>query len=391
MGNKQISTRLIYRKIEGNLSPGEERIFDEWLNEDATHRRYYEDMREEFSREDRLSLSEREVQKAWSTFDFWMQKQKKAARKRNVVWGTGIAASIIVVLCCCLFLYMTRRVDREVLPVAHAIVPGQNNAVLEMADGSVYYLGEKNFSLQEKTGSRIVVDSAKLSYVSSSGEGQVTEEIVYNRLRVPRGGEYKIELEDGTRIWLNSASLLQYPVSFAKDKREIYLEGEAYFEVKRDTARPFVVHAGAQEISVLGTSFGVTCYEGEIDDYTTLVSGKVKVKFERVDKNFVLQPGMQVAYNKASGVVTERNVDVSEYVAWKDGIYVFKQKRLEDILTTLSRWYDFQVFYRNEEVKDVMFSGEVKRFGDFSYLLRLIERTSDVKFIIDKKVVQVMR
>ncbi|WP_018338745.1 FecR family protein [Butyricimonas synergistica] len=391
MGNKQISTRLIYRKIEGNLSPGEERIFDEWLNEDVTHRRYYEDMREEFSREDRLSLSEREVQKAWSTFDFWMQKQKKTARKRNVVWGTGIAASIIVVLCCCLFLYMTRRVDREVLPAAHAIVPGQNNAVLEMADGSVYYLGEKNFSIREKTGRRVVADSAKLSYVSASGEEQVTEEIVYNRLRVPRGGEYKIELEDGTRIWLNSASLLQYPVSFAKDKREVYLEGEAYFEVKRDTARPFVVHAGAQEISVLGTSFGVTCYEGTTDDYTTLVSGKVKVKFERVDKSCVLQPGMQVAYNKASGVVTERNVDVSEYVAWKDGIYVFKQKRLEDILTTLSRWYDFQVFYRNEDVKDVMFSGEVKRFGDFSYLLRLIERTSDVKFIIDKKVVQVMR
>ena len=100
---------------------------------------------------------------------------------------------------------------------------------------------------------------------------------------------------------------------------------------------------------------------------------------------------MQVAFNKESGVVTERNVDVAEYVAWKDGVYVFKQKRLEDILTTLARWYDFQVFYRSEDVKNVMFSGEIKRFGDFSYLLSLIERTSDVKFIIDKKVVQVMR
>ena len=192
-------------------------------------------------------------------------------------------------------------------------------------------------------------------------------------------------------MWLNSASRLNYPVAFAGESREVYLEGEAYFEVKRDTARPFVVHAGEQDITVLGTSFGVTCYAGEVSDYTTLVSGKVKVNFRKTDKSYVLQPGMQVAFNKESGVVTERNVDVAEYVAWKDGVYVFKQKRLEDILTTLARWYDFQVFYRSEDVKNVMFSGEIKRFGDFSYLLSLIERTSDVKFVIDKKVVQVMR
>ena len=132
-------------------------------------------------------------------------------------------------------------------------------------------------------------------------------------------------------------------------------------------------------------------YASEANDYTTLVSGKVKVDFERGKQSFVLEPGMQVAYNKESGVAMERKVDVAEFVAWKDGKYIFKQKRLEDILSTLSRWYDFEVFYRNEDVKDVLFSGELRRFDDFSYLLRLIERTSDVKFVIDKKVVQVMR
>ena len=96
-------------------------------------------------------------------------------------------------------------------------------------------------------------------------------------------------------------------------------------------------------------------------------------------------------YNKESGVATEKKADVAEFVAWKNGKYVFKQKRLEDILSTLSRWYDFEVFYRNEDVKEVLFSGELRRFDDFSYLLQLIERTSDVKFVIDKKIVQVMR
>lgn len=390
MENKQISTQLIYRKIEGLLSPAEEEIFDTWLNENMEHRHYYEKIREELSRDEKPELSESELREAWSVFESRMQKQRKVEKKRYFIWSTGIAAAVAVVFGCCLFLYTYKRSELKIQSATQNIVPGQNNAVLELADGSVYYLGEKHYSLQEKAGNRIIADSTKLSYVSPQEE-QGTKEIVYNKLSVPRGGEYQIELEDGTKVWLNSASRLHYPVAFAGESREVYLEGEAYFEVKRDTVRPFVVHAGEQDITVLGTSFGVTCYAGEVCDYTTLVSGKVKVNFRKTDKSYVLQPGMQVAFNKESGVVTERDVDVAEYVAWKDGVYVFKQKRLEDILTTLARWYDFQVFYRSEDVKNVVFSGEVKRFGDFSYLLSLIERTSDVKFIIDKKVVQVMR
>lgn len=190
---------------------------------------------------------------------------------------------------------------------------------------------------------------------------------------------------------MNSESRLRYPVAFFNDTREVYLEGEAYFEVQRDANRPFIVHAGEQKVTVLGTSFGISCYASEVNDYTTLVSGKVKVDFERGKQSFVLEPGMQVAYDKKSGIATERKVDVAEFVAWKNGKYVFKQKRLEDILSTLSRWYDFEVFYQNEDVKESLFSGELRRFDDFNYLLRLIERTSDVKFIIDKKVVRVMK
>lgn len=390
MENKQISTRLIYRKIEGLLSPEEERVFDTWLNADEKHRIYYENMRKEFLREEVEKLSRQEIQEGWRTFEMRIQKQKKVERKRYLQWSTGIAASVAIVLGCCLFLYMNRQVKQDIRPIARTIVPGQNNAVLEMADGAIYHLGGQSYSLQEKTGQRIVADSAKLSYAVFSANEQGVQDVVYNKLSVPRGGEYRIELADGTKVWLNSASRLQYPVVFSGDRREVYLEGEAYFEVKRDTAKPFVVHAGSQEITVLGTSFGVTAYEGETNDYTTLVSGKVKVAFERTDKSYILQPGMQVTYNKESGEVTERKVNTAEYVAWKDGMYVFKQKRLEDILTTLSRWYDFQVFYRSEDVKNVEFSGEVKRFDDFNYLLSLIERTSDVKFIIDNKVVQVM-
>jgi len=230
-----------------------------------------------------------------------------------------------------------------------------------------------------------------LSYLPKENKPGGHQDIVYNKLSIPRGGEYRVELEDGTMVWINSASCLRYPVVFSDDIREVYLEGEAYFEVQRDVNRPFVVYSGAQKVTVLGTSFGISCYADETNDYTTLVDGKIKVDFEQEKQSFVLEPGMQIEYNKESRIAMEKKVDVAEFVAWKDGKYVFLQKRLEDILFTLSRWYDFEVFYRNEEVKEVLFSGELKRFDDFSYLLRLIERTSDVKFIIDKKIIQVMR
>ena len=391
MKDNTISASLIYRKIEGKLSVVEEERFEAWLKEGQEHREYYERMRRMYQQENVQDVGIGGIQDVWAVFEKRVQGQRKIERKRRWMWVMSAAAAVAIVLCCCLFVYYRANTEQKVNVAVQKIVPGQYNAVLEMADGSTYQLGEQQYSLQEKTGNQIKVDSTLLSYLPVNKRSDVLQDIVYNKLSVPKGGEYRIELEDGTKVWINSASRLRYPVVFSSNSREVYLEGEAYFEVQRDVDRPFIVHSGEQKVTVLGTSFGISCYASEANDYTTLVSGKVKVDFERGKQSFVLEPGMQVAYNKESGVAMERKVDVAEFVAWKDGKYIFKQKRLEDILSTLSRWYDFEVFYRNEDVKDVLFSGELRRFDDFSYLLRLIERTSDVKFVIDKKVVQVMR
>ena len=392
MDKKVISAHLIYRKIEGKLSTTEEERFDTWLRESREHREYYERMRKLYQEEGVRVITNEEKQEAWGTFEKQMKGQCLVERKRRWMWGMSAAASVIVVFSCCLFVYYRSGMEKqERVATMQKIVPGQYSAVLEMADGSTYRLGERQCSLLEKTGNQINVDSSILSYLPGHVGRDSLKEIVYNKLSVPKGGEYRVELEDGTKVWINSASRLRYPVIFSGDTREVYLEGEAYFEVRKDVGRPFIVHSGGQKVTVLGTSFGITCYASEVNDYTTLVSGKVNVEFGQGNQSFVLDPGMQVAYNKASGAVTERKVDVAEFVAWKEGKYVFKQKRLEDILSTLSRWYDFDVFYQNTDVKDVLFSGELRRFEDFGYLLRMIERTSDVKFIIDKKVVRVMR
>ena len=391
MKDNTISASLIYRKIEGKLSVVEEERFEAWLKEGQAHREYYERMRRMYQQENVQEVVTGEIQEAWGVFEKRVQGQRKIERKRRWMWVMSAAAAVAIVLCCCLFVYYRANTEQKVNVAVQKIVPGQYNAVLEMADGSTYQLGEQQYSLQEKTGNQIKVDSTLLSYLPVNKRSDVLQDIVYNKLSVPKGGEYRIELEDGTKVWINSASRLRYPVVFSSNSREVYLEGEAYFEVQRDVDRPFIVHSGEQKVTVLGTSFGISCYASEANDYTTLVSGKVKVDFERGKQSFMLEPGMQVAYNKESGIAIEKKVDVAEFVAWKNGKYIFNQKRLEDILSTLSRWYDFEVFYRNEDVKEVLFSGELRRFDDFSYLLRLIERTSDVKFVIDKKVVQVMR
>lgn len=390
MKDKTISASLIYRKIEGKLSAVEEERFEAWLKEGWEHREYYERMRIMYQQENVQEVETGEIQEAWVVFEKRVQGQRRIERRQRWVWVMSAVASVAIVICCW-FVYYRANTEQKLNVAVQKIVPGQYNAVLEMADGATYQLGEQQYFLQERTGNQIKVDSTVLSYLPVNNKSGLSQDIVYNKLSVPKGGEYRIELEDGTKVWINSASRLRYPVVFSGNIREVYLEGEAYFEVQREGDRPFIVHSGEQKVTVLGTSFGISCYASEANDYTTLVSGKVKVDFERGKQSFVLELGMQVAYNKESGVAMERKVDVAEFVAWKDGKYIFKQKRLEDILSTLSRWYDFEVFYRNEDVKDVLFSGELRRFDDFSYLLRLIERTSDVKFVIDKKVVQVMR
>ncbi len=390
MKDKTISASLIYRKIEGKLSAVEEERFEAWLKEGWEHREYYERMWRMYQQENVQEVETGEIQEAWVVFEKRVQGQRRIERRQRWVWVMSAVASVAIVICCW-FVYYRANTEQKLNVAVQKIVPGQYNAVLEMADGATYQLGEQQYFLQERTGNQIKVDSTVLSYLPVNNKSGLSQDIVYNKLSVPKGGEYRIELEDGTKVWINSASRLRYPVVFSGNIREVYLEGEAYFEVQREGDRPFIVHSGEQKVTVLGTSFGISCYASEANDYTTLVSGKVKVDLERGKQSFVLEPGMQVAYNKESGVAMERKVDVAEFVAWKDGKYIFKQKRLEDILSTLSRWYDFEVFYRNEDVKEVLFSGELRRFDDFSYLLRLIERTSDVKFVIDKKVVQVMR
>ena len=209
--------------------------------------------------------------------------------------------------------------------------------------------------------------------------GQTASTIVYNELSVPLGGECYVVLEDGSKVWINAGSVLKYPTCFGDTIREIYLEGEAYFEIEKNT-RPFVVHSGLGDVRVLGTAFGITAYPEE-NMLTTLVSGEVAFE-QNQRESLTITPGEQiVAY--LSGKIERKTVEPEEYVGWKSGIYVFKDRKLEEIMLNLERWYNVKVFYQSQQMKDVRFTGNVERYNTINAFMQILEGTGDVKYRIN--------
>lgn len=205
---------------------------------------------------------------------------------------------------------------------------------------------------------------------------------VFNRLVVPRGGEYVVTLEDGTKVWLDAGTELRYPTNFNGKERTVYLQGEAFFDVARMEDKPFVVRVDRFSINVLGTKFNVNTRMKNIVQ-TVLVEGRVRLKSN--EKQVELIPNQKAEYHRESGKWTVEEVDVTPYIAWKDGNFVFDDESLEEIMNKLSFWYDVEVGYANESIKSVRLSGDMKRYKDIRELLYFFERISDVKFIINGK------
>lgn len=270
-------------------------------------------------------------------------------------------------------------------PVAQAITPITSKAYITLPTGEHVELGRRGKTVVAD-GSMIRQDSAVVSYAADSVAK--TEEVVYHELNVPRGGEYMLVLSDSTRVWVNAASRLRYPVRF-QERREVYLlEGEAYFDVERDGSAPFIVHTSRGAVRVLGTEFNVNAYDEASGVVTTLVEGRVR--FSGEGKDVILRPGEQVATD-GKNAWQVREVDVSEYVGWKDGVYVFNRRTLEELMEIVERNYDVTLFFANEECKALRFSGDLKKYDELNDFLRFMETSGDVCFVVRDKTVTVYK
>mgnify|MGYP000625959211 CR=1 FL=1 len=236
----------------------------------------------------------------------------------------------------------------------------------------------------------ITVTGEKDRLVYTSSEGKNVDGIRFNELEVPRGGEYKVKLADGTLVYLNSATRMKYPVKFDGKERKVYLSGEAYFQVERDESRPFLVHTSRGCVKVLGTEFNVRDYPEEYRVVTTLVNGSVQ--FTGKDKKkVVLKPGFQVIADSLTGVSDVREVNLREYVGWRSGLYVFSHLTLEELMRVVERNYDVTVFFANEECKQLVFSGDLQKYETVEHFLRFIETGGDVRFVVKERTITVYK
>ena len=320
-----------------------------------------------------------------------LEKSIYDQKSRRMTLRWSIAASIILLVG--LFVGRTingvRDMHEEQELAKNVMQPGTSKAILMMADGKEVVLEQGqnlNILLNERV--RVATSNRGIVY-EEHGKGVVTEE--YNKLTTPIGGEYSLVLSDGTKVFLNADSELKYPVEFSDGKRIVDLKGEAYFEVHKDSLRPFIVRMNGAEVTVLGTSFNVNTYGDDGQIYTTLVNGAVRVSSVKNGQAEVLKPGMQSVMDVQSGQLTVREVDVEPYVAWREGRFVFRAMTLDLIMRQLQRWYDFEVFYQNPELKDYEFRGVIKRDMDLDKVLSVIKVTTNVDFEVKGKVITIIK
>jgi transmembrane sensor len=209
-----------------------------------------------------------------------------------------------------------------------------------------------------------------------------------NTITTPRGGQYQIELEDGTIIWLNAASSIKFPQVFTDKNRQVELSGEAYFEVAKNKVKPFIVKANGTQIRVFGTHFNVNAYTDNSSIATTLLEGSVSMTY--AGATVMLKPGQQGVTSKTGLPIKAGFVDTEEVTAWKNGLFIFHDQTIANIMKQVSRWYDVDVEYK-DGAQNKEFGGTISKYKNITELLNNIQLTQTIHYKLDGRRVIIMK
>ena len=366
---------LIKKSLIKDLSDKEQKELDQLLDDQSLQDVYKELSDRGYLKKQFMEYEKYSSKKAYREFK---ERRGHSGRIRIVRWVAVVAAVWVLALGVTLWMTFGKKENVAPLPVASKIIPaGEKKATLTLADGTEVHVEEITAQILQEKGMNIEYRNGEIVYHKSE---EKTTEVVYNKLEVPRGGECMIKLDDGTKVWVNAETKLKYPVAFVGDRREVVLEGEAFFDVAKNE-KPFIVKTSFGDVRVLGTAFGISAYASEPESYTTLVRGKVSVEREG-GKPVVILPGEQVVTSK-DGKMMKQKVDVEEFVGWKDGIYVFKEKSLGEIMKTLESWYNIYVDFQDKSLVDLPFTGNLKRYDDINVFFDALTRTGDMKYRVE--------
>ena len=391
MGNfNERILRLLQLYLLKTLSDLERQELEDWCAEREENRLFFKRVREDDLLSKELAVY-RQLDKA--------EAKRKFKRRVGLIQRKGINlrvmkilpyAAIVVVGLFVAIVWQQHRLEQVTIPSSsQSIQPGCAQATLVLSEGQKVILKEEgNTPITVEPGMVATCENGRLVYTPSRVKD--TNVLKFNELIIPRGGEYQLTLGDGSHVQMNSASTLKYPVMFNQQERRVYLTGEAFFEVAKDPVHPFIVNVGDMEIRVYGTSFNINTLKKD-GVQTVLVEGSVGIKVLQSGEECMIKPGQLAEYNKEMGKMEIREVNTSLYTDWKEGIFRFENERLEDILETLSNWYNVDVFYQTSSVKELHFSGFMERYEQIGSILNAITISTGVHFDIREHTITVLK
>ncbi|TKC63996.1 DUF4974 domain-containing protein [Pedobacter hiemivivus] len=369
--NTEYIEHLVFKFNTGNISKEELQVLTDWYNSHDDQQVVIPTKRNESQEEVRSRVLAGLLAKVAD------EQPKTIKRYPMIRWIAAAAAIFVVALGTWTAIEYKEPVKVSEL-VSTTIGPGGNKATLTLADGRTVELSNVQAG---------IVAGKEITYTNGVPVENVDLDQTYNNprlliLQTPRGGTYKITLEDGTQIWLNAASTIKYPSRFASDERVVELEGEAYFQVKTAYRKngekiPFKVISKHQEVEVLGTQFNINAYREQLAIKTTLVEGRVAVS-DKQDR-ITLSPNQQAIVS--AGKIKVKQVNVNDYIAWRDGKFGFDSKTFEETMNEIGRWYDLDIIYENGIPKEELM-GDAFRNQNISLVLRLLD-VAEIDYKLD--------
>ena len=380
---------LIQKFLAGEITAEETEVLNLWINESPENKALFESLTTKASQQELMQAFHRSkeltpVAKQRIIEDLF--GSDTVVRPMHHLWRrAAVAAAVLFVVAAGIYLLYPKQHRKPEQPEAKVppkqdAEPGKYKAMLTLADGSKVVLDSAaTGKLAQQGGTQVLNKDGQLVYEQATGP---SKEVLYNILSTARGQMYPVSLGDGSKVWLNSASSIRYPVSFTGNERRVTVTGEAYFEVAKNPAKPFIVTVEGMEVRVLGTHFNINAYrdDAQIQIKTTLVEGSVKIT-SASGKPTILQPGEQAAVSSAGAVAVVKDVNLEKEIAWKNALFIFDGDDVKTVMNQLARWYNIEVVYTGK-IPDIKCYGIISMRRPVSNVLEVLQ-LSDIHLKIE--------
>lgn len=362
----------IVKSLLGELTAEEQRQLEAWVAESGQHSQLFTEICNE-QRKHRFTEQQSKEQLELAFQRFVRERNKRERIARRFFWRKYAALFILPLIVCGGLWWIYPEKGQQAEKVAEvSAFPMNDKPILILEDGKEIVVDGNNSMLAHiQGGQSFSMDSAELVYSGNRTKGVPLQ---YHTLTTPAKCDYQLILADGTRVWLNAASSLRYPVVFGPEERTVYASGEIYLQVAKDAGRPFYVVTNALKVEVSGTSFNVNAYENEGFTTVTLVEGKVVAHTDT--ESVQLLPNQQLTLDHRNNQLHRKQVDAREVVAWKEGLYIFKGQTLGEVAKVLERWYVIEIVFAQPTDKEIVYTGVIQKEDPLEKFIRTLKKTS---------------